>query len=100
MVEQAAAGCEQREQPLEVHLKLREADVFEHADRADGVEGPVGHVAVVLAANFHLAAETGLGDAFGRQLRLRFRQGHPDTPGAVVAGGVQEHGAPPAANVE
>ena len=44
--------------------------MFEHADRADRVERPIGEVAVVLEPNLDLAAEAALGHAFSSPVVL------------------------------
>ena len=48
MVQQPAAGPEQVVQPGDITGRLFAAHVFGHADGADGVEGAVVHVAVIL----------------------------------------------------
>ena len=61
-----------------------EADVLEHADRADRVERAVVDVAVVLQADLDPVAEPGLGDPLRRQLGLALRDGDADRAHPVV----------------
>src|SRR3546814_12481194 len=48
VVEEPAAGGQQRRQRREVRIDAGLADVLGHADRGDGIEIPAGEVAVVL----------------------------------------------------
>ena len=80
--------------------QLPEPDVLEHADRADGVVRAVVDVAVVLVPHLDLAREAGLGGALLGQLGLPLREGDAHRVDAVVLGGVQEHAAPSATDVE
>ena len=57
VVEQPSLRPQQRVQVGEVLVQARLADVLEHADRADGVERPVGDRAVVLQAELDAVAE-------------------------------------------
>ena len=100
MVQEPALGPQQAEQAVEVRRELRESDVFEHADRADRVVRTIAYVAVVLQPDFDEVRETGLGDAFGRVLRLLTRERDPDRAHIVVARRVHCEGRPPAADVE
>ena len=47
----------------EVHAELIDPDVLEHADRADRVVRPVGHIAVVLHPHLDAVAEVGVARA-------------------------------------
>ena len=76
------------------------ADVFEHADRADRVVRAVVDVAVVLQPDLDPIAEPGVGDALAGELVLLARDRDADRVHAVVAGRVQRHAAPTAADVE
>ena len=78
VVEEAAAGRQQLEALLEVHGELRQADVLEHADRADRVVGPVVDVAVVLVPDLDLVGQPGLGDPLLGQLGLALRERDAD----------------------
>ena len=100
VVEQASLRREEREQRGGVGLESLAPDVLEHADRADGVEGPVGHVAVVLDADLHQVVEAGLLDPLSGQLGLFDRQGDAHRRHAVVLSGVEHHRAPAAPDVE
>ncbi len=99
MVEEHPAGDQQPPGHREVGRQHRRSDVLEHADRRDRVEAAL-HVAVVLQADVDDVVEAGRGDPLAGQLDLSLRQGHPDDPGAVVAGGVDRKAPPSAADVE
>ena len=74
VVEQSAARPQQRVQSIEVLGKVSEADVFEHADRTDRVEGRVADLAIVLLADVDEVREPSLRDGVSRPLRLTLRQ--------------------------
>ena len=84
----------------EVGVELRQADVLEHADRADGVVRTVVHVAEVGEAHLDAVAQAALGGPLAGQLGLRTRERDADGVHAVVLGRVQQHAAPPTADVE
>ena len=84
----------------EVLRHLFGTDVLEHADRRDGVEALPAQIPVVLHPDLDLFFEPGLLDPQPGQVGLRAAEGHADDRCAVAAGGVQGHGAPPAADVE
>ena len=64
-------GCSSGEQAREVLVEPAQADVLEHADRADRVERPVVDVAVVLHADLDEVGEARLGDPLRREVGLR-----------------------------
>ena len=70
VVEQPAPGAQQALQPVEVLGQLRLADVLEHADRADGVVGAVGDLAVVLHPDLDAVGQPGVGHPLLGQLGL------------------------------
>ncbi len=84
----------------EVLVELGRADVLEHADRADRVEGAVDDVAVVLHPDLDPIGETGLANRVARPLRLSRRERHADGVHTVLAGRVHHHAAPAAPDVE
>ena len=80
--------------------QLGHPDVLGEADRADGVEAGLRHVAVVVEADVDLVGQAASATAFCAPLGLLARQGHRDDVHAVVLGGVHRHAAPAAADVE
>ena len=91
------SGTSRPVEPVEVLAQPGPADVLEHADRADGVEGAVGDVAVVLQPDLDLvgqalgldagAGPSGLlgrhGDADGRARRSGAPRGAPCRPSRI-----------------
>ncbi len=75
-------------------------DVLEHADRADGVERPVGDVSVVLQADLDPVLQTRLLHPERAQLGLAFGDGDADGLDIVVPGGVHHEAAPATAHVQ
>lgn len=100
MVEEPSAGGEEPVQVLGVLQVLLGADVFGHADGGDRVVGPVADVAVVLDADLDAVGQARVGHALTGIRRLFLREGDADDVHAVLAGRVQGHGAPAAADVE
>src|SRR3546814_247903 len=100
VVEEPAAGGQQRRQRREVRIDAGLADVLGHADRGDGLEIPAGEVAVVLEPDLDPVGEAGLFDALAGELDLLSADGDPDDVDAVLAGGVDRHRSPPAADIE
>ena len=78
MVEQPTPWHQQGVEAGEVLIELRDADVLEHTDGADGVEGAVGDVAVVLHADLHPVVEPGVADGATRPFGLAYRERDPD----------------------
>lgn len=100
VIEEAATRSDQAVHACEVLAEAGGADVLEHPDRADRVEGAVVDVAVVLEPDLDPVSEAGVGDTIAGQLGMASRHGDPHTSNAVMLGGVQEHGAPTAADIE
>ena len=71
-----------------------------HADARDLVERRVGQLAVVGHADLAAVLETGLAHALAGHRGLRLGERDADGVDAVVAGGVHDERAPPAAEVE
>ena len=65
-------------EPVEVDVQLAQADMFEHADRRDGVEWLIVDVAVVLQPYGGLAGQAPFGDGLGRPFLLLGRDGDPE----------------------
>ncbi len=84
----------------EVLREARGADVLEHADAADRVERAVLDIAVVLDADVDALVDIRVDHALGRELGLLPREGDADRVNAMVAGGVERHRTPAAADVE
>ena len=68
--EQPALWAQQLPAAPEVAVQLRQPDVLEHADRADGVVRAVIDVAEIGVANLDAVAEPALRGAFARELGL------------------------------
>lgn len=100
VVEEPPAGLEQREEVPRVLQVPCGAHVFGHADGGDGVVGPVGDVAVVLHPDLDPVGEALPGDALAGVRRLFLREGHADHAHAELAGRVDRHRTPAAADVE
>lgn len=99
VVQEAAAGRGQAVRLGGVGLEALLADVLEHADRCDGVEGTAG-LAVVLDTDLDPVGQPRGCDPLAGELRLPGREGDAERPHAVVSGGVQHERAPAAADVE
>ena len=100
VVQQPSLGPQLAVQEGEVRRQLGPADVLGQPDRADRVELPFGHVAVVEVADLGQPAQALLLDGLLRPGRLLRGQGHAERLDAVLAGGVADHAAPAAAHVE
>ena len=74
--------------------------MLEHSDRADGVERPIVHVAVVLHADLDAVLEPGFANRASGPIGLALREGDADGVHAVVLRRVHDHAAPSAADVE
>ncbi len=104
MVEEPSSRCQHRGQGPEIRGHLGRADVFEHADRRDGVvaldrrRGP--DVPVVLEPDLDPVGQAGLGHPLAGQRVLLFGDGDPDGGYLVVGSGVHDHATPAAADVE
>jgi hypothetical protein len=95
----AAVVGQQAFDRLEIGLEVRRADVLEHADRDDAVEGLV-EVAIVGQAELDLVGQARLFGALPGQGQLLGRQGDPGHLGPVVGRQGQGHAAPARADVE
>ena len=71
VVQQSTFWSQQAPAPAEVMVELGETYVLEHADRTDGVVGPVIDVAKVAEADLDSIGEAELGGALARELSLR-----------------------------
>ncbi len=100
VVEQPSAGDQQGVQLAGVLQVPFGADVFGHADGGDGVEGAVHDVPVVLDPDLHPVGQPLVGDALAGVRRLLLGERDTDDAHAVLAGGVDGHGAPAAAHVQ
>ncbi|MDH6189218.1 hypothetical protein M2168_002250 [Streptomyces sp. CZ24] len=100
VIEEPSAGLEQGVQVVGVLQVPDGADVLGHADGGDRVVGPVPDVAVVLDADLDAVGEALFGGALAGVGGLFAREGDADDLDAVLAGGVQRHRAPAAADVE
>lgn len=100
VVEEPSAGLEQGVQVPGVLQVAVGADVFGHADGGDGVEGAVGDVAVVLHPDLDTVGQALVGDALAGVGGLLLGQGDADDAHPVLAGRVDRHGAPAAADVQ
>ena len=100
VVEQPPAGLEQGVQVVGVLQVPLGADVFGHTDGGDRVVRPVVDVAVVLDADLDPVGEPLLGDPLAGVGGLLLGERDADDADAVLAGGVDRHGAPAAADVE
>ena len=96
-----AARLEQAVDDLEVGRQVLQADMLEHADRADPVvDLGSGDVAVVGQPDLDPILQARLPDPLAGELELVLRQGHAEHPGAMVLRRVDRQGAPAAADVE
>ena len=84
----------------EVRRVVAHADVLGQADRADRVEAGLEHVAVVEVPHLGEVVEPLAVDRLLGPRRLLARQGHAERLDAVLPGGVADHAAPAAADVE
>ncbi len=100
VVEHAPAGAQHPGDLAAVLVGLGAADVLDHADRGDRVEGIVGEIAVVGDPELGQIPDSGFSCALGRQLGLGRRERNPENLRAVLAGGVDAEAAPAAADVE
>ncbi len=100
VVEQPAARLQLAEQEREVTRELALADVLGQADGADRVEPGFWHVPVVEVAHLRQIGQPVADDGLLRPRRLLRRQGDTECLDAVLAGGVPDHAAPAAADVQ
>ncbi len=100
MIQEPPSRCEKTIDLVEVHTEALLADVFEHSDRGDRIEGAVGDVAVVLQSDLDLLGEPRLGHPFRRQVVLLSGDRDTDRTHAVVRCCVHSHTAPSAPDVE
>ena len=100
MVEHPAGGNERLVQDGEVVVDARGADVLSHPDRADRIEPLVTELAVVLQADVHLVAHTGLADTLPGQLGLLAADRDADRLGPIAGRGVDHHRTPSTSDVE
>jgi hypothetical protein len=100
VVQQQAAGTKVRGQCLRVAVEMCRADVLDHADARDLVEGLVVQLAVVGDADLDAIIEPGLAHALARELRLRLGQRDAGDLDAMALGRVDRERAPAAADVE
>src|SRR5690606_16702508 len=71
VLERQAAGLEQAVDDAEVFGQVLQADVLEHADRADAVVDPgAGNVPVVGELDLDAILEAGLANALAREIEL------------------------------
>ena len=75
------------------------ADMFEHADRDDAVEGPL-HVAIVDQFEPDMVGDAGVLRPLPRHLELFLREGDAGHVDSAVAMQVERHAAPAAADVQ
>src|SRR5262249_16976054 len=83
VVQEAAAGAQQLEEPAAVLVEAVAPDVLVHADRADRIVGSVRDVAVVLQAELDLRRDAPAGGASQRELELAARERDADGARAV-----------------
>lgn len=76
------------------------ADVLGQADGRHRVEPGLAHVAVVEVPHLGQVRQARLDDRLLRPLRLVARERHADRAHPVLAGGVHDHAAPAAADVQ
>ncbi|BFO22183.1 hypothetical protein SHKM778_85710 [Streptomyces sp. KM77-8] len=100
VVQQPSAGPEQPVQGGGVLQIALGADVFGHTDGGHGVVRSVGHVPVVLYADVDAVGQSLVGDTLTGVRGLFPGEGHADDARAVLAGGVDRHGTPAAADVQ
>ncbi len=101
MIQEPPVGGEEPPDRIEVPAQLLgAADMLGHTHRADGVEGSVDDVSIVLDPDLDLIAQTGVGDTLARPVGLFRRDRHTHRLHAVVLGCVQDHRTPSAADVE
>ncbi|GAA3099356.1 hypothetical protein GCM10020254_51030 [Streptomyces goshikiensis] len=100
MVQQPPAGAQQAVQGAGVLPVAGGADVFGHADGGNGVVRAVLDVPVVLDPDVDEVGQALFGDPLAGVDGLFAREGDAGDPDAVLAGGVQRHGAPAAADVQ
>jgi hypothetical protein len=102
VIQQAAAGAEERVEGLEVPVLAGPTHVLEHADARDGVEPVrlVGQLPVVLQADLHSTGQSGVGHPLASQLPLGAGDRDPQPLDLVLGGGMEEHAAPATTDVE
>ena len=100
VIEHATERLELGVRECEVRRVVLATDVLGEPDRADGVELGLGHVAVVAEAHLSAALEAALLDGVLGECRLLLGERDADRLDAVVLGGVHDHAAPAAADVE
>ena len=100
VVEQPPARHQLVAQEPEVRRVAVDPDVLGQPDRAHGVEGGLLHVAVVEVPHLGEMVEPLFLDLLLRPLGLLPREGHAECADAVLLGGVPDHPAPAAADVE
>lgn len=101
MVEEPTARPDDGIRGPKVGREIRPSDVFEHAHRGDGVEGPeLREIAIVAHLRPDQVVEpSGFGGSIGFG-RLAFGERHADRLEAIVLGCEDDQRAPATANVE
>src|SRR6187397_2789797 len=99
MEDRNAIGLEQRPHLVEKFAIMADADMLEHSDRDDAVEGAV-NLAVVHQPELGPAAEAALGRPLHRQRMLLLRQRHADDLGAADLSQIERKPAPARADIE
>ena len=99
VVQQATAGAQPVLQCAEIGGVVLDADVFGQADRRDGVEPGFRHVPVIEVTNFGDVLQALVDDRLLTPFGLLPGQRHAEGLHAA-AGGVPDHGTPPAADVQ
>jgi hypothetical protein len=100
VVEQPALRPQGAAQQPVVAIEVLVTDVLGHPDRRDRVVLLAADGAVVLQADLDPVGDARLGDALAGPLGLRLADGDADRRHVVVAGGVDDHRPPTAADVE
>ncbi len=100
VVEQPSFGTELVGEPREVGAELAASNVLGESDGRNRIEVRLRHIAVVEETHLRAIGEAAFGDRLLCPLSLLSRQGDTECLHAVLLGGMHDHPAPSAADVQ
>jgi hypothetical protein len=100
VIEQPALVREQRIEVTDVFLHTLAAHMFKHADRTDGIKGPIVHIAVVLHTNVDSIGKTSVCNAPAGKVGLFFRESDANSVDTVVLRRMHHHRTPTATDIK